>query len=128
MLGDAGANALGAMLGAAAARTLPRTARAGLLAGIVALTVASEKVSFTRVIAARRRCDWLDMLGRRPAPPAAQSPVRRASADMVPGPRRWRLPAGRHRRGATAPLWRLAPRLGQGRAFRLAARRARQEP
>ena len=50
MLGDAGANALGAMLGAAAAGSLPRSARAGLLAGIVALTVASEKVSFTKVI------------------------------------------------------------------------------
>ena len=68
MLGDAGANALGAMLGAAAAQTLPRSARLGLLAGIVALTVASEKVSFTRVIAATPPLRWLDMLGRRPAP------------------------------------------------------------
>ena len=49
MLGDCGANALGAMLGAAAA-VLPRTARIALLAGITGLTAASEKVSFTKVI------------------------------------------------------------------------------
>jgi len=67
MLGDAGANALGAMLGAAAATSLPRPARAGLLAGLVALTVASEKVSFTKVIERTPALRWLDMLGRRPA-------------------------------------------------------------
>ncbi len=66
MLGDAGANALGAMLGAAAAVSLPRPARLGLLAGIVALTAASEKVSFTKVIEATPPLRWLDMLGRRP--------------------------------------------------------------
>jgi UDP-GlcNAc:undecaprenyl-phosphate GlcNAc-1-phosphate transferase len=71
MLGDAGANALGAMLGAAAARTLPRGVRLGVLTGIAALTVASEKISFTRVIAATPALHWLDMLGRRPAPLAA---------------------------------------------------------
>ena len=50
MLGDAGANALGAMLGAAAATALPRSARLGALAVVVGLTAASEKVSFTKVI------------------------------------------------------------------------------
>jgi UDP-GlcNAc:undecaprenyl-phosphate GlcNAc-1-phosphate transferase len=74
MLGDAGANALGAMLGAAAAASLPRSARAGLLAGIVALTVASEKVSFTKVIERTPALRKLDMLGRRPAPPTAPVP------------------------------------------------------
>jgi UDP-N-acetylmuramyl pentapeptide phosphotransferase/UDP-N-acetylglucosamine-1-phosphate transferase len=67
MLGDSGANALGAMLGAAAAQALQKKARFGLLAVIVALTVASEKVSFTRVIEATPPLRWLDMLGRRPA-------------------------------------------------------------
>ena len=67
MLGDAGANALGAMLGASAAG-LPRTGRIALLAGIAALTAASEKVSFTKVIARTPALNWLDMLGRRLAP------------------------------------------------------------
>ena len=53
------------MLGAAAAGSLPRSARAGLLAGIVALTVASEKVSFTKVIERTPTPRRLDMLGRR---------------------------------------------------------------
>jgi hypothetical protein len=67
MLGDAGANALGAMLGAAAAAGLPRPARAALLAGIIGLTAASEVVSFTTVIERTPALRWLDMLGRRPA-------------------------------------------------------------
>ncbi|MGH3205379.1 MAG: hypothetical protein ACRDP5_25515 [Streptosporangiaceae bacterium] len=65
MLGDCGANALGAMLGAAAAG-LPRSARIALLAGITGLTAASEKVSFTKVIERTPPLRWLDMLGRRP--------------------------------------------------------------
>ncbi|HEX4399036.1 MAG TPA: hypothetical protein VH136_15470 [Trebonia sp.] len=77
MLGDAGANALGAMLGGAAAVSLPRPARIALLAGIVALTGASEKVSFTKVIEAVPPLRWLDMLGRRPP----------AVADVAPAPR-----------------------------------------
>jgi hypothetical protein len=101
MLGDAGANALGALLGVAAARSLPRPVRLGLLAGIAALTVASEKVSFTKVIAASPPLNWLDMLGRRPAAaPAAgaQAATAPVSAAMpVPVPRR--RPPGRHRRG-----------------------------
>ncbi|HEY3881929.1 MAG TPA: hypothetical protein VGM12_25345 [Trebonia sp.] len=93
MLGDAGANALGAMLGAAAARSLPRSARAWVLAGIIALTVTSEKVSFTKVIAATPPLRWLDMLGRRPVSD---------SAGDAAGQDRRRRP-GRHRRAvATA--------------------------
>jgi len=65
MLGDCGANALGAMLGAAAAG-LPRPARMALLAGITGLTAASEKVSFTKVIERTPALRRLDMLGRRP--------------------------------------------------------------
>jgi UDP-GlcNAc:undecaprenyl-phosphate/decaprenyl-phosphate GlcNAc-1-phosphate transferase len=73
MLGDAGANALGAMLGASAAG-LPRPARIALLAGIAGLTAASEKVSFTKVIARTPALNWLDMLGRRPAPQPSPPP------------------------------------------------------
>jgi len=66
MLGDCGANALGAMLGVAAAG-MPRPARIALLAGVVGLTAASEKISFTKVIERTPALRWLDMLGRRPA-------------------------------------------------------------
>jgi hypothetical protein len=88
MLGDAGANALGAMLGAAAARSLPRRSRIWLLAGIAALTLTSEKVSFTKVIEATPPLRWLDMLGRRPAPlpaPAGPAAGDKAAGDTAPG-------------------------------------------
>jgi UDP-N-acetylmuramyl pentapeptide phosphotransferase/UDP-N-acetylglucosamine-1-phosphate transferase len=67
MLGDAGANALGALLGVAlAARTGP-AGRAVALSVLVALTAASEKVSFTQVIQDTPGLRELDALGRRPA-------------------------------------------------------------
>lgn len=65
MLGDGGANALGAVLGVAAAAAAPRPARMALLAGAVALTVASERVSFTEVIARTPVLRELDAWGRR---------------------------------------------------------------
>ena len=71
MLGDSGANAIGAMIGVAAASSLNRPTRVVVLGAIAALTAASEKVSFTKVIARRPALNWLDMLGRRPAQPAA---------------------------------------------------------
>jgi len=88
MLGDAGANALGAMLGASAAG-LSRPARIALLAGIAGLTAASEKVSFTKVIARTPALNWLDMLGRRPAPePSPVPPVpARLTAVTIPAQR-----------------------------------------
>ncbi|GAB1692974.1 hypothetical protein [Krasilnikovia sp. M28-CT-15] len=65
MLGDAGANALGALLGVAlAARTGP-AGRAVALAAIAGLTAASEKVSFTKVIQDTPWLRRLDELGRR---------------------------------------------------------------
>lgn len=73
MLGDTGANAAGALLGVAALAApgaRGRRRRAALLAGLVALTVASEKVSFTRVIESTPGLRDLDALGRRPAGPA----------------------------------------------------------
>jgi hypothetical protein len=67
MLGDSGANALGALLGVAlAARTGPG-GRAAILAVVGGLTAASERISFTAVI---ERTDWLrrlDEFGRRRA-------------------------------------------------------------
>jgi UDP-GlcNAc:undecaprenyl-phosphate GlcNAc-1-phosphate transferase len=96
MLGDAGANALGAMLGASAAG-LSRPARIALLAGIAGLTAASEKVSFTKVIERTPALRWLDMLGRRPVPQPSPPPP-------VPAP-----PAPSRLAGVTIPAQRPEP-------------------
>jgi len=64
MLGDAGANALGALLGAAALhRRSRRTAWLGL-AGIVGLTGLSEACSFSQLIERTPPLQWADQLGR----------------------------------------------------------------
>jgi hypothetical protein len=73
MLGDAGANALGALLGMAAATSLRRRDRLAVLSAIVGLTAASEVVSFTRVIERTGPLRWLDMLGRRPPEQAGEA-------------------------------------------------------
>jgi UDP-N-acetylmuramyl pentapeptide phosphotransferase/UDP-N-acetylglucosamine-1-phosphate transferase len=65
MLGDSGANALGALLGLRLAAIPARGPRAALLTAVVALTLASEKVSFTKVIEATPGLRELDRLGRR---------------------------------------------------------------
>ncbi|RZU31609.1 hypothetical protein [Blastococcus saxobsidens] len=66
MLGDCGANGLGALLGLRLAAMPGRGARIGALATITGLTLASEKVSFTRVIEATPGLRELDRLGRLP--------------------------------------------------------------
>ncbi len=82
MIGDAGANCLGAMLGVAAAG-LSRPARAALLAGIAGLTAASEVISFTAVIERTPALHRLDMLGRRPP---GTRPAGAGPADGQPAP------------------------------------------
>ncbi|WP_426566685.1 hypothetical protein ACPPVT_09190 [Angustibacter sp. McL0619] len=67
MLGDTGANAAGALLGVCLVAGRARAGRLAALAGLVALTVASEKVSFTKVIESTPGLRELDGLGRRPA-------------------------------------------------------------
>ncbi|HET8681042.1 MAG TPA: hypothetical protein VFM54_04125 [Micromonosporaceae bacterium] len=64
MLGDCGANALGALLGVALVARTGTVGRAAALTGIVALTAASEKVSFTQVIERTPGLRELDALGR----------------------------------------------------------------
>ncbi|HEX6235106.1 MAG TPA: hypothetical protein VFZ63_18400 [Jiangellaceae bacterium] len=64
MLGDAGANALGAAVGLALVAREGRAGRLIHLAAVTALTLASEKVSFTQVIAGNPALRWLDELGR----------------------------------------------------------------
>ena len=97
MLGDCGANALGAMLGAAAAASLRRPARLAGFCAIAGLTLASEKVSFTKIIARTPPLNWLDMLGRRPVPAAAAQtgqPPADAGSAPAPGRRVQHFPAG----------------------------------
>jgi UDP-N-acetylmuramyl pentapeptide phosphotransferase/UDP-N-acetylglucosamine-1-phosphate transferase len=67
MLGDAGANPLGALIGLRLAAAPGRGRRTALLAAVVALNLASERVSFTKVIEATPGLRELDRLGRRPA-------------------------------------------------------------
>ena len=67
MLGDCGANALGALLGLQLAATNSRAVRTAVLGAVTALTLASERVSFTAVIEATPGLRELDRLGRRPA-------------------------------------------------------------
>jgi hypothetical protein len=71
MLGDAGANALGALLGVGIAAGTGRAGRAAALAALAALTAASERVSFTKVIESTPGLRELDQLGRLPANPAS---------------------------------------------------------
>ena len=64
MLGDAGANALGAAIGLRSALTASRPRLVCELAALAALTLASERISFTRVIEQTPGLRELDALGR----------------------------------------------------------------
>jgi UDP-N-acetylmuramyl pentapeptide phosphotransferase/UDP-N-acetylglucosamine-1-phosphate transferase len=64
MLGDSGANALGALLGAGFVARTGTAGRAAAFAGLAALTAASERVSFTQVIERTPALRRLDELGR----------------------------------------------------------------
>ena len=66
MLGDTGANAAGALLGTSLAANDSWKLRLGATLGVVGLIFASEKVSFSKVIAANPALNWLDQLWRRP--------------------------------------------------------------
>ncbi|XVX21777.1 hypothetical protein ACQP1U_07970 [Actinomycetota bacterium] len=68
MLGDTGANAAGAALGVALVERCGPVGRAVALASLVGLTLASEKVSFTKVIESTPVLRELDALGRTPRP------------------------------------------------------------
>lgn len=64
MLGDVGANSLGALLGLAAAHHPSPKVRTAILAAAAGLILASEKVSFSRVIERTPALAWFDRLGR----------------------------------------------------------------
>ncbi|AWE42447.1 hypothetical protein [Actinobaculum sp. 313] len=64
MLGDLGANCVGAATGMALASLKSPLLRWGALGGLVGLTLASEKVSFSKVIEENRLLAWIDSIGR----------------------------------------------------------------
>ncbi|MGL4743204.1 MAG: hypothetical protein ACRCXL_02270 [Dermatophilaceae bacterium] len=66
MLGDTGANAAGALLGAALVSATGRRGRMAALVGLAGLTAASERVSFTTVIESTPVLREVDAWGRRP--------------------------------------------------------------
>nr|WP_239679415.1 hypothetical protein [Natronosporangium hydrolyticum] len=75
MLGDCGANTLGALLGAAYVARAGLAGRASALVLLAGLTAASEQVSFTRVIATTPVLRQLDEWGRGDGdPPPAVAP------------------------------------------------------
>ena len=92
MLGDAGANALGATLGLGVVLTTGTTVQLVVAAVLLALNLASERVSFSRVIDQVGPLRALDRLGRRPlddreppdVPPAVTDDLDRR---VVRGPR-----------------------------------------
>lgn len=65
MAGDGGANALGALVGSAVAFTAPRWAREATLVGVIGLTVASERWSFSQFIDDTPWLKAVDSWGRR---------------------------------------------------------------
>ena len=65
MLGDTGANALGALAGTAAVLAFPPAVQRVLLGAAVGLTLASERVSFTEVIDRTPVLRAVDRFGRR---------------------------------------------------------------
>lgn len=67
MLGDTGANVLGGVLGLIVVLECSRTTRNVVFIALIALNLASELVSFSRVIDRVPPLRWLDQLGRAPA-------------------------------------------------------------
>lgn len=76
MLGDTGANSAGALLGTALVARTGLRGRLLALSALTALTLASEKVSFTTVIESSPGLRRLDALGRPPRPSPDSDPTR----------------------------------------------------
>lgn len=64
MMGDAGSNPLGAVLGLACVLSLPLYGRIVLASALILVNALSEKVSFSRVIESNRFLRFIDQLGR----------------------------------------------------------------
>lgn len=70
MIGDAGSNVLGAVVGLGLVLGLDFWWRLGVLLFLVLVTLLSEKFSFSRVIERNRVLNWLDELGRQRREPS----------------------------------------------------------
>jgi hypothetical protein len=84
MLGDAGANAMGALLGWVVASILAPAALGVYVIAVLALNVASERISFSQVIERNRVLSWFDRLGRLPADIEVTPSTDRTAADSSP--------------------------------------------
>jgi UDP-GlcNAc:undecaprenyl-phosphate/decaprenyl-phosphate GlcNAc-1-phosphate transferase len=74
MLGDTGANVLGAVLGLAVVLEFGRGVRTGVLVALIAANVAAEFVSFSALIERFRPLRAFDRLGRAPVVPGGGGP------------------------------------------------------
>ncbi len=83
MLGDAGANAAGALAGWLAVVTLPAWALAAYVAVVLVLNLVSEKFSFSAVIERNPLLSWLDGLGRLPAKQPEADDAEKSSREVV---------------------------------------------
>lgn len=63
MMGDVGANSLGAAVGLSLTLTLPPVAQAGLALGLLALNLYADRRSLSEIIEGRAMLRWLDGLG-----------------------------------------------------------------
>ncbi|WP_449240740.1 hypothetical protein [Desulfoscipio gibsoniae] len=68
MMGDAGSNTLGMVIGLTAAAALEGNYRIGYLTALVIMHIITEKYSLTRIIADNFMLNYLDMLGREKEP------------------------------------------------------------
>ncbi|MCL4439163.1 MAG: hypothetical protein M1609_00795, partial [Firmicutes bacterium] len=64
MMGDAGANALGAVMGLSVVWLFSVETKAVYLLALAAVNIISEKYSLTGIIASNRMLNYIDMLGR----------------------------------------------------------------
>ncbi len=64
MMGDAGSNTLGIVVGLTAAASLDGYLRTGYLAALIILHIITERYSLTRIISGNVILNYLDMLGR----------------------------------------------------------------
>jgi UDP-N-acetylmuramyl pentapeptide phosphotransferase/UDP-N-acetylglucosamine-1-phosphate transferase len=89
MLGDTGANVIGAVLGLGVVLGTEESTRIAVMLLLLALNVAAELVSFSAIIDAVAPLRWLDRLGRTrsargiPSGPAARTPVERDRAEPL---------------------------------------------